>query len=279
MNTIRYCTKCGASVIREARFCANCAARVFTDNAVLPQRQSAPINLKLVSAIIAASASLGVLLVVVRIRPVSYFTTSGRADQSNSSTSSGSPVLARPTPVSSASPSLSVANQMANSLEVSGANSAFEGIWGGYMSGMMYLSSDYPIRRVGPIPEGTSFLLNNGTIFLTFIITGDPTSAASGPKAWAPTPNEVVLRMQFDTFEAHAVQISRFKLKSAGISCTEETTVYDSHSGQLIGTIKTAGRFKKLDHETWQQIAKARAKYDALHGNVNLGEFAAPAEK
>jgi hypothetical protein len=168
---------------------------------------------------------------------------------------------------------------MANSVEISGASIAFEGDWGGYTSGMLYLPFGYPIRRVEPIPTGSTFQLRNGTIVLSFSQMGDPASTASGPRAWAPSPNEIVLRLELDTFAEHDVQVSRYKLKGAGISYSDETTMYDSHTRQLLGTERTSGRLKRLDADADKRWDKIQDDYWARHGSVNLGNFAAPADK
>lgn len=144
---------------------------------------------------------------------------------------------------------------------------------------MVYSLFGYPVQRVEPFPEGLTFLLRNGTIVLSFTQMGDPTMTASGLRAWAPSPNEIVLRMEFDTFNQHEVEVTRCKLKGSSILQTEETIMYDSHSGRFIGTMRTSGHFRKLDADAQERWDKAWADYNARHGQVNLGTFEAPAEK
>jgi len=269
--------------VREARFCAKCAAPVFVGS-LEPLRSRTPVaRLKILAVVMGTCAALGALLAVPKIRSLAMFAASEpSSNQSNRSAvaerlAANSPPAAAPTPTPSVS--ANITSQMANSVEVSGASSAFEGVWGGYDGGMIYLPSGYPIRRVEPSPSGYTFLLRNGTIVLTFGQIGDPATTASHPKAWAPSPNEIVLRMEYDTFDRHNVSVSRCKLKGTGISYSEETAIYDSHSRQLIGTMKTSGRLKKLDADAEKRWDKITADYQARNGLVDLGTFEAPAEK
>ena len=85
--------------------------------------------------------------------------------------------------------------------------------------------------------------------------------------------------MEFDTFDRHNVQVSRYRLKGSGISYSDETSVYDAHSRQLIGSMKTSGRLKKLDSEAAKRWKEITAVYEARHGNVDLGRFHTSAEE
>ena len=124
-------------------------------------------------------------------------------------------------------------------IEISGASSDFEGVWGGYMRGIEYSPFGHPIRRMAPVPERVSFLLRDGIIVLSFTTMGDPAWTASGRKAWASTAGDIVLREEFDSFSEHQVELTRYKLKGSTIIQTEEITIYNSHSKELLGSQRT----------------------------------------
>jgi hypothetical protein len=146
---------------------------------------------------------------------------------------------------------------------------------------MVYAPSGFPVDTAGTAPEATTFAIRDGKVVIEFDVNGDPGSNVVGtPKAWAPSPFEVVLRLEMATFQYHRVEISRYKLiGSDRMSYMTNAHVYDVHSGDLVASERRKANFKKLEGETGELWNKARAKWEAQHHTVDLGSFESPTEK
>ena len=156
----------------------------------------------------------------------------------------------------------------------------FEGTWADILAVRIY-AGRHSGQRTGTAPEATTFELRNGTVVIGFAVSGDPNSNVVGtPKAWAPSPIEIVLRLETATFQYHDVEISRFKLGGSDrISYTSDTHTYDAHSGELVATKIVKATFKKLEGKAGERWDKARTEWQAKNHTVDLGTFESPAEK
>jgi hypothetical protein len=169
----------------------------------------------------------------------------------------------------------------ANAVEVLGAAApTFAGDWASYTVGEVYSPSGAMIDSLESRPESFTFQLRNGTIYIDFVISGDPQLHVDGkPQASAVSPREIVSRLEFEDPNRHYVEIAHYELRGDRISYTGQATAYDTDSTEVIEVIKKTGVFIKLDQDAIEKWKRTQDDWEARHQDVDIGHFEAPAEK
>jgi hypothetical protein len=266
------CRSCNRPVPRaDARFCGKCGAHLPPVSKVWSEmKRAGRATLVICAVALVAGAvlfAIGKLKLPEEPSPVS----------SPASSPASRAVAANPPPAPTA---VNIMSQATTALEVSGASAGFEGNWGGYTSGSVYAPSGDLVDSIGTAPESSTFEVRNGTVVIRFTVSANPeVSVVGSPRAWAPSSDEIVLRIELATFERHNVEISHYKLEEGHVVFTDEAAIHDAHSGDLIATTKSSAVFHKLEGKVGESWERARAEWEARHHTVDIGNFESPAEK